>query len=205
MTATPGSPTSDHTRSVDELPGWVRRTWLVPLVLGGLMMLLGVLLLVNLGASVSTLRWLVVISLLFSSVEALATASSRVRPWVGYLAAALYLVGAIVGIVWPQITLFVLVITVGAALFVGGLVQAGAAFGSRSTTRGWGWPFAFGLLSVIAGLIFLFGSPVLSVLVLALVLAVQVITSGAVLVGIAFTIRKATGLLEDALANPSRH
>jgi uncharacterized membrane protein HdeD (DUF308 family) len=184
--------TPDHARAVDELPGWVRGSWLIPLVLGLLMVVLGIVLLFNLGASVGTLRWLVVISLLFSAVEALATASLRSKPWVGYLVGALYFVGAVVGVLWPGITLFVLVIVVGASLFAGGLVQAGLAFSGRRTTRGWGWAFAAGIVSVIAGLIFLFGSPVLSVLALALVLAVQVIVAGAVLVSLAFALRKVT-------------
>lgn len=189
---TAASPTTDHARAVDELPGWVRGSWLVPLVLGLAMAVLGVVLLFNVGASVGTLRWLVVISLLFSAVEALATASLRSKPWVGYLVGLLYVLGAVVGVAWPGITLLVLVLVVGASLFAGGLVQAGLAFSGRHTTRGWGWSFVAGLISVVAGLVFLFGSPVLSVLVLALVLAVQVIVSGAVLVSLAFTLRRAT-------------
>ncbi|HYN30153.1 MAG TPA: DUF308 domain-containing protein, partial [Dermatophilaceae bacterium] len=132
---TAASPTTDHARAVDELPGWVRGSWLVPLVLGLAMAVLGVVLLFNVGASVGTLRWLVVISLLFSAVEALATASLRSKPWVGYLVGLLYVLGAVVGVAWPGITLLVLVLVVGASLFAGGLVQAGLAFSGRHTTR----------------------------------------------------------------------
>lgn len=185
---------SNQSRAVEELPGWIRRSWTVSLVLGLLMVVLGVVLLFNVGASVDTLRWLVVFALALEAVEALATASARTRPWVGYLAAACYLIGAVVGVVWPVITLFALVLTVGAALLVGGLVRAGHAVSARATLRGWGWSLFAGVLSVVAGLIFLFGSPVVSVLVLALVLAVQIIMTGAMLVSLSLALRQATGM-----------
>lgn len=47
-----------------------------------------------------------------------------------------------------------------------------------------------GLLSAVAGLIFLFGSPIISVAVLAIVLAVHVLMTGATLITLSFAIRK---------------
>ncbi len=200
MASTESGP-SKRARAVDELPSWIRRSWIAPLVLGVIMVLLGIVLLFNVGASVGTLRWLVVFALLLEAVEAVATASARTRPWVGYLAAAFYFVGAVVGVVWPGITLLVLVLVVGLSLFAGGLVRAGHAIGARATLRGWGWSLFAGILSVIAGLIFLFGNAVLSVLVLALVLAVQIILTGANLISLSLALRRATtGSGDDAVS-----
>jgi uncharacterized membrane protein HdeD (DUF308 family) len=188
-------------RGVDDLPDWVRRTWLVPLILGTALVVLGLILLFNLDASVGTLRWLVVISLVLAAVEAFATASLRAKAWVGWVVGFIYLVGAIIGIVWPGVTLFVLVITVGISLLIGGIVQAVMAWQSRATATGWGWGFAFGLLSVVAGLFFLFGSPADSVLILALVLAFYVFIIGVTLVILAFAIRRATNAIANGMAD----
>jgi uncharacterized membrane protein HdeD (DUF308 family) len=178
-------------RGVDDLPDWVRRTWLVPLILGTALVVLGLILLFNLDASVGTLRWLVVISLVLAAVEAFATASLRAKAWVGWVVGFVYLVGAIIGIVWPGVTLFVLVIT----------VQAVMAWQAKATATGWGWGFAFGLLSVVAGLFFLFGSPADSVLILALVLAFYVFIIGVTLVVLAFAIRRATNAIANGIAD----
>lgn len=190
--------TPGDSRSVDDLPTWVRRSWLIPLVLGILMLILGLVLLFNIEAGIETLRWLVLFALIFAAIEAFATASLRTKPWVGWLVGIAYLIGAIMSIVWPGLELLALVIIVGASLLVGGIFQAIMAWRARNAAKGWGWSFAFGLLSVVAGLVFLFGSPVVSLVVLAVVLAIYVIMTGATLIALALAVRKAT----TALAGP---
>ena len=190
--------TPGDSRSVDDLPTWVRRSWLIPLVLGILMLILGLVLLFNIEAGIETLRWLVLFALIFAAIEAFATASLRTKPWVGWLVGIAYVIGAILSIVWPGLELLALVIIVGASLLVGGILQAIMAWRARNAAKGWGWSFAFGLLSVVAGLVFLFGSPVVSLVVLAVVLAIYVIMTGATLIALALAVRKAT----TALAGP---
>jgi uncharacterized membrane protein HdeD (DUF308 family) len=199
MSATP----SPDARGVDDLPDWVRRAWLVPLVLGIALVVLGLILLFNLDASVGTLRWLVVISLVLAAIEAFVTASVRAKPWVGWLVGFAYLAGAVVGIVWPGVTLLVLVITVGISFLLGGIVQAVMAWQLKGVAKGWGWPFALGLLSVVAGLFFLFGSPANTVLVLALVLACYVFLTGVILVALALAIRQAATAVADRMTDPT--
>jgi uncharacterized membrane protein HdeD (DUF308 family) len=184
--------TPGDSRGVDDLPKWVRRTWLIPLLLGILMLILGLVLLFNVRAGIDILRWLVVFSLILAAVEAFATASLRTKPWVGWLVGIAYVIGAIMSIVWPGLTLLALVIIVGASLLVGGVVQAIMAWRARNAAKGWGWSFAFGVLSAVAGLVFLFGSPILSLVVLAIVLAIYVILTGVTLFALALAIRKAT-------------
>jgi uncharacterized membrane protein HdeD (DUF308 family) len=199
MSATP----APDARGVDDLPDWVRRAWLVPLVLGIALVVLGLILLFNLDASVGTLRWLVVISLVLAAIEAFVTASVRAKPWVGWLVGFAYLAGAVVGIVWPGVTLLVLVITVGISFLLGGIVQAVMAWQLKGVAKGWGWPFALGLLSVVAGLFFLFGSPANTVLVLALVLACYVFLTGVTLVALALAIRQAATAVADRMTDPT--
>jgi uncharacterized membrane protein HdeD (DUF308 family) len=102
-----------------------------------------------------------------------------------------YVIGAVMSIVWPGLTLLALVIIVGASFLVGGIVQAIMAWRVKNTAKGWGWSFAFGVLSAVAGLVFLFGSPILSLVVLAIVLAIYVIITGVTLFALALAIRKA--------------
>jgi uncharacterized membrane protein HdeD (DUF308 family) len=189
-------------RGVDDLPTWVRRSWLVPLILGILLAVAGVILLVNVNAGINTLRWLVVIELVLAAAQAFATASLRHRPWVGWLAGALYLVGAIVGVVWPDVTLLALLITVGVSLLVAGAVQAGQSWQLRGSAHGWGWSFAVGVLSVIAGLVFLFGNPVISLTVLAIVLAIYTIMAGVTLIMMALVVRRVAEGAASSLQGP---
>jgi uncharacterized membrane protein HdeD (DUF308 family) len=189
-------------RGVDDLPTWVRRSWLVPLVLGILLVVVGVILLVNVNAGINTLRWLVVIELVLAGVQAFATASLRHRPWVGWLAGVLYFIGAIVGIAWPGVTLLALLITVGVSLLVAGAVQAGQAWQLRGRAHGWGWSFAVGLLSVIAGLVFLFGNPAISLFAVAIVLAVYTIMAGVMLISMALAVRRLTEGAAGSVGGP---
>jgi uncharacterized membrane protein HdeD (DUF308 family) len=193
MSSTP----APDARGVDDLPDWVRRTWLVPLILGIAFVVLGLVLLFNINASVGTLRWLVVISLVFAAIEAFATASLRTKPWVGWLVGFVALAGAVVGIVWPGVTLLALVITVGVSFVVGGVIQAVMAWRLKGAVTGWGWGFALGLLELAAGLILLFGSPMNSVMYLAIVLALYVLMTGITMVILAFAVRRVTTALAD--------
>jgi len=193
-TTTPGD-----SRSVDDLPKWVQRSWLIPLALGILLLILGLVLLFNIKAGIDTLRWLVVFALIFAAVEAFATASVRQKPWVGWLIGIAYIIGAIVSIAWPRLTLFALVIIVGVSFLIGGIIQAITAFQARRAANSWAWSFILGLLAVIAGLIFLFSSPILSVVVLVILLAGYVIMTGITLIALALAVRKATTALAQTL------
>jgi uncharacterized membrane protein HdeD (DUF308 family) len=179
-----------RTDGTDGLPAWFRRSWLVPLVLGLLLTLGGVVMLVNLGAGVRTLRWLVVLNLVLAAVQALATASLGRRRWVGIVVGLLYLLGAVAGIVWPEVSLLVLVLVVGVSLLVAGAVQAVSAWLARHDAGGWVWSFVLGLLGVVAGLVFLLGNPVISVVVLAVVLGCYLIVAGVTLLALALTLRR---------------
>jgi uncharacterized membrane protein HdeD (DUF308 family) len=186
------TPPATDARGVDDLPDWVRRSWLIPLIIGVAFAILGLILLFNTNAGVATLRWLVVIALVFAAIEAFATASLRTRPWVGWLVGFIMLAGAVIGTVWPGITLLVLVITVGVSLLVGGVIHAVMAWQLKGSVTGWGWGFALGLLEIVAGLILLFGSPVNSVTYIAIVLAIYVFITGFTMIMLAFAVRRVT-------------
>jgi uncharacterized membrane protein HdeD (DUF308 family) len=192
-------PVAASARGVDGLPGWIRRSWLVPLAVGLVLTVYGAVMLINLGTGLATLRWLVVFALVLAAVEALATAPARRRPWTGWLAGALYAVGALLGTLWPGATLRALAITVGAALLVAGIARVGMAWQAKRTAVGWGWSFVLGLLSAAVGLAFLLGSLIITIVVLVVVLACYVIFSGIALVLLALAVRRLTGVVSRAL------
>lgn len=189
-------------RGVQDLPGWVKASWMTMLILGLVMIGLGLVLMFNLSAGVNTLRWLVFFALLLSAVEALGTASLRERRWIGWLVGAAYLIGAVVTVVWPQVTLFVLVLTVGISLLAGGLIQAVMAWLVRGEVQGWGWNLALGLISVAAGLFFIFGNTAVSLAVLAIVLGLHVVVTGLTLVLLALAVRSVAKTVSSALNSP---
>lgn len=191
-------PVAVNARGVDALPGWVRRSWLVPLAVGLVLTIYGAVMLINLGAGFDALRWLVVFALVLAAVESFATAPARGRPWTGWLAGALYLIGAILGILWPGATLQALAIAIGASLLVAGIARAGMAWQAKKDAGGWGWSFALGLLSALAGLLFLFGNPIISIIVLVVSLACYTIFSGVTLVLLAFAVRRFTAAVSRA-------
>ena len=189
-------------RGVKDLPGWVKASWVTMLILGLVMIGLGLVLMFNLSAGVNTLRWLVFFALLLSAVEALGTASLRERRWIGWLVGAAYLVGAVVTVVWPGVTLSVLVLTVGISLLAGGLVQAVMAWRLKGEVEGWGWNLALGPISVAAGLFFIFGSTAVSLAVLAIVLGIHVAITGLTLVLLALAVRRLAQTVFSALNSP---
>jgi uncharacterized membrane protein HdeD (DUF308 family) len=194
--------TAADPRGVQDLPGWVKASWVTMLVLGLVMIGLGLVLMFNLSAGVNTLRWLVFFALLLSAVEALGTASLRERQWIGWLVGAAYLIGAVVTVVWPGVTLFVLVLTVGISLLAGGLIQAVMAWRLKGEVEGWGWNLALGLISVAAGLFFIFGSTAVSLAVLAIVLGIHVAITGLTLVLLALAVRRLAQTVSSALSSP---
>ena len=91
-------------------------------------------------------------------------------------------------------------IIVGASFLVGGIVQAIMAVQVRSAAKGWVWSFILGLLSVIAGLIVLYGTPAYFLSSCwSLLLAGYVIRTGVTLIMLSLAERKAATALAQTM------
>ena len=107
--------------------------------------------------------------------------------WV--LSALLYLAAGVLAFVNPILTSAVLTLLMACALLVSGLFRIWVAFDSRHES-GWGWLLAGGIVTALAGLVFLIGWPVNSLWLLGLFLAFDLAMQGWALIGFGFALRR---------------
>ena len=150
-----------------------RRWWLF-LALGAASAVVGLLLLFDLFAAVTTLALLVALGLVLTGVGELMSAG-RYRSTLGVVAGAVLVVGGILAAVWPDITLWALAVVVGVDLIVSGVVRSTGAVQLR--VEGWGWLLFGGVLSVVVGVVALVW-PTATVLVLGVLLGVRMLLFG---------------------------
>lgn len=108
--------------------------------------------------------------------------------WV--LSALLYIAAGVLAFVNPILTSAVLTLFMAAALLVSGLFRVWVAFDSRHES-GWGWLLAGGLVTALAGIVFLIGWPVNSLWLLGLFLAFDLAMQGWALIAFGFALRRA--------------
>jgi uncharacterized membrane protein HdeD (DUF308 family) len=156
----------------------IRKWWLV-LVLGIALVVIGVLLLVNTDAAAFTLALLVAMGLFLAGIDSIVEAQRHRVRWPSYLMAALWIVVGVIALVWPDVTLWALAVTVGIGFLVGGIAEAWFALRMHQALPGWGWWLLAGVLSVIAGVLCIIW-PDATVLVLAVLLGLWVIVRGVV-------------------------
>jgi uncharacterized membrane protein HdeD (DUF308 family) len=156
----------------------IRKWWLV-LVLGIALVVIGVLLLVNTDAAAFTLALLVALGLFLAGIDSIVEAQRHRVRWPSYLMAALWIVVGAVALMWPDVTLWALALTVGIGFFAGGIAEAWFALRMHQALPGWGWWLLAGVLSVVAGVLCIIW-PDATVLVLAILLGLWVIVRGVV-------------------------
>lgn len=148
--------------------------WWVFLALGAVSAVLGVVLMFDLFAAVSTLALFVALGLVVTGVGELITAG-RYRSTLGLVAGGVLVVGGVIAAVWPDITLWVLAVIVGVDFLVSGVARILGALSLR--VEGWGWLLFGGVLSVGVGVLAL-AWPGATILVLALLLGIRMLLFG---------------------------
>jgi uncharacterized membrane protein HdeD (DUF308 family) len=134
----------------------------------------GLVLVLDLVAAVTTLALLVALGLVLTGVGELMSAG-RYRSTLGVVAGAVLVVGGILAAAWPDITLWALAVVVGIDLVVSGVVRSIGAVQLR--VEGWGWLLFGGVLSVAAGVLAL-SWPAATVLVLGVLLGLRMLLFG---------------------------
>jgi uncharacterized membrane protein HdeD (DUF308 family) len=149
--------------------------WWAFLALGVVSAVVGLILMFDLVAAVTTLALLIALGLIVTGAGELLTAGRYQNRTVGLVAGAVLVVGGVIAAVWPGITLWVLAVVVGINLIVSGAARILGAVSLR--VEGWGWLLVGGALSVIVGVLAL-AWPGATVLVLGLLLGIRMLVFG---------------------------
>lgn len=148
--------------------------WWAFLALGAVAAVLGLILILDLFAAVTTLALLVALGLVVTGLDELVSAG-RYHSTLGVVAGAVLVVGGLVAAVWPGITLWVLAFVTGVALVVSGAARIAGALALR--VEGWGWLLFGGILSLVVGALAL-AWPEATILVLGLLLGIRMLLFG---------------------------
>jgi uncharacterized membrane protein HdeD (DUF308 family) len=152
-------------------------------LLGIAAIVLGVVLLFRPVAAARSLALLVALALLLAGMIEMTSQHFRHR-WVPVVLGALLVIGGILAVLWPGITLWVLALIVGLDLLLHGFVRIAIAIFDREEPRSL-WTLAVGLLNIAVGLMALVW-PGATVVVLALLLGVQIVVFGILMLVEAF-------------------
>jgi uncharacterized membrane protein HdeD (DUF308 family) len=174
------------------------RGWLLSVVLGAALVLLGVWLLANLYESVTVLAVLVGISLIVTGLaEAVALGGSAETGGLGVLAwvaGGLLVLTGLLLVAWPDATLWAVAVLAGAGLVVAGAVHAVRALADRGGDADRSerlLELGIGALGVVVGVIVL-AWPDATLLVLAVLLGVRAIATGLVAIGAGWRLHRLT-------------
>ncbi|MGY1695597.1 MULTISPECIES: HdeD family acid-resistance protein [unclassified Geodermatophilus] len=155
-------------------------------LLGLAAVVLGVVLLFQPAAAARTLALLVGLSFILGGLlEAALGWAGEQRRWSSVVLGAVLVVGGLLAIAWPGITLFSLALITGLSLIVHGGARVGVAVVGRHEIPGWGWLALAGAVNVFVGVLAV-SWPEATVLVLSLALGAQVAIFGVLLLVAAF-------------------
>jgi uncharacterized membrane protein HdeD (DUF308 family) len=155
-------------------------------VFGILAVVVGGILLFNPFAAARTLALFVGLALFLGGCLELAVAWDSDRRALAVLPGVVLVIGGLLAVFWPGITLWTLAVLTGLALCIQGIGRMVLAFAGRAEIPGWGWLAAAGALNVVVGVLALVW-PEATVLVLSLLLGAQILVFGVLLLVAAFT------------------
>ncbi len=161
--------------------------WIWTLVLGIATTVLGVVLVANPFASAWTLALLVAIGLMANGVLDIVR-SWRAHRTGGIVAGVLLVLGGIVAIAWPDITLWALAVVVGLSILFHGAVKGTAALMDSGSWRGRGWLLVSGAFSLLVGVVAV-AWPEATVVVLAVLFGLEIAVFGLLEIAAAFELR----------------
>jgi uncharacterized membrane protein HdeD (DUF308 family) len=171
----PGAPSTGHSG--------LARTGMA--VFGGAAVVVGGVLLFNPFAAARTLALLFGLALVVGGCLEISLGWDSDRRALGTVLGAILIVGGLLAVFWPGVTLWTLAVLTGVSLLAHGIGRIALAFMSRSEVRGWGWLALAGALNIVVGIMAL-AWPAATVLVLSLILGFQVLAFGVLVLIAAF-------------------
>jgi uncharacterized membrane protein HdeD (DUF308 family) len=154
-------------------------------LLGLAAVVVGVVLLLDPVAAARTLALLLGLSLALGGLLELSTGWNSGHRMAAVVLGGILVVGAILAVVWPGISLATLVLITALSLILHGIGRVGMAIVARAEIPGWGWLVAAGAINVLVGVLALLW-PEVTVRILAFLLGLQVVMFGVLLVATAF-------------------
>jgi uncharacterized membrane protein HdeD (DUF308 family) len=161
--------------------------WWLFLLLGTAAAIVGLILMFDIFAAVRTLAFLAAFGLIFTGLDEV-IAAGRYRSILGMVAGGVLVLGGIVAMAWPGITLWALAVIAGLAMLLSGVVRLVGALSDRG--EGWIWILGAGVLSIAAGVVAL-AWPNVTILVLGLLLGIRMLLFGLAEIAYAFALREA--------------
>ncbi len=180
------APESHHVRRE------VGSRWAWITLLGAGLIVLGVLAFLNLPMATVASVYIIGILMLAGAIAQLVAAIlvRRIGMFVLLLlAAVLYGIGGYYTITYPDIAAQAFTLVLAVTLIISGILRASWSLTMRSFA-GWGWWLASGIVSLIAGVLFITRWPMDSAWLLGMVLAVDLILQGSMAVGFGMSLRR---------------
>jgi uncharacterized membrane protein HdeD (DUF308 family) len=187
MTANVSSPYAEATPS--------RHTGMRVLIgaLGVAALVVGVVLLFDPVAAARSLALLLGLSFVIGGLLEMAVGLGAGRGrGVSLALGAVLVVGGVLAVAWPRLTLFTLALITGLSLIVHGAARVGLAVLARRELPTWGWHALAGAVNVVVGVLAI-AWPEATVRVLSFVLGLQIALFGVLLLASAFLRPAATG------------
>ena len=170
--------------------------WTVAAVFGAISLLVGLLLVMNTEAAMTTLVLLIAMSLMVSGLcELLLTDERSLSTWI---IASTLIVGGLILLLWPNITLWALAVVAGVSLVLTGAAQIITAIGSHQDLGYSLWGMLGGAVTLLAGIAAV-AWPQATAVVIAFIFGVRVLMWGVLLLMAAHVLRR-----RDKNADPTR-
>jgi uncharacterized membrane protein HdeD (DUF308 family) len=154
-------------------------------VFGVAAVLVGGFLLFNPFAAARTLALLLGLALVIGGCLEISLSWDSDRRAPGIVLGAILVVGGLLAVFWPGVTVWTLAVLTGVSLLAHGIGRIALAFMARSELSGWGWLALAGAFNIVVGILAL-AWPEATVLVLSLILGFQVLAFGVLVLISAF-------------------
>ena len=154
-------------------------------VLGGAAVVLGLVLTFDLVAATRTLALLVGLALIANGCLEIAVGWGSGQRAGSVVLGGVLVVGGLVAVFWPEVTVWALAVLTGVSLLVHGIGRIAVAVGDRAEIPGWGWLVLAGAFNVVVGILAL-SWPEATVRVLGILLGAEIVVFGLLLLIWAF-------------------
>ncbi len=172
----------------------VRAKWGWFVALGVLLLVLGVIAFANLfAATVVSVLYVGMVMIIGGVLEIVH--AFQVKRWGGFffwlISGLIYGAAGVIVFYNPLLAAAALTLLLAVSLIVSGAIRAGSSFQLRPQP-GWGWIMASGVVTFLAGLVFLIGWPVNTLWLLGIVLAVDLTFQGVSAIACGLALRSAS-------------